>query len=348
MAVTMKDIAEKAGVSISTVSRVISGKNCIREETSRMVWKAAEDLGFVEKTRKPRAGKTRMRFAGRKVGIVVPDIRNVHYCEIVLNIQQLLFQEGIETVICNTDENAKMELYYLNILHDLCVDGLIIAPVFSAAKENIEMISRMNQSGTPVVLIDRELWGNNFDGVFMNNYQGTYQSIVKFLENGHRNIAMLMETCVTTAGEDKLAGYNDALLRMNVPVREDLIISSDFTFDNAYQKTIKLLETSPEITAVFAANSRLSSGCLLALAEKRLVVGEDIAFIACGKIDMFMDRISYLSYPIEDIGKQCAYLLLTRMNGEENFGHARKIVYDMKLNLRGSEVFPKNREPAAD
>ncbi|MGI5967336.1 MAG: LacI family DNA-binding transcriptional regulator, partial [Anaerotruncus rubiinfantis] len=281
-----------------------------------------------------------------RIGVVIPDIRNTYYAEVIQGIESVMDPKGIEVIICNTDEDPGKEIRYLNMLRQIQVGGIITVPVSDTVEYNAEFLIDMNNTGTPVVILDRDLRGGNMDGVFMNNYGGAYESIQAFIDNGHRDIAFICGPTTSTSGLDRLNGYLGAMKANGLPIHEEYILYGDFKFDLAYDMTKKLLEKQNRVTAIFSSNRRMSSGCMLALAEKDLVIGADMAFISCGKIDINFNRISHVSYPTVDIGEECAKILLGKMEKPKRIRSASKkrITFDMKLVLRGSEKFPPNRK----
>jgi LacI family transcriptional regulator len=231
-------------------------------------------------------------------------------------------------------------------LRGIGVNGVIAVPVSDAEAYNSDYLIDMNNSGVPVVLLDRDIKGANIDGVFMDNFNSGYLSAEAFIRNGHKNIAIICGPVTSTSGCARLNGYLAALKEYNLPVREEYIVYGDFKFDLAYQLTKRLLADYREITAIFAANSRMSRGCLLALAESGISVPDDMAFIACGRLDGNFDQISSVIYPTVSIGEECANILLEKIRAgrKQKNGPKKRTTFDMELVLRGSEAFPTNRQ----
>jgi LacI family transcriptional regulator len=265
--------------------------------------------------------------------------------EVIHGIEGVMNQNGYEVLIYNTDENPRKEIRALSMLKQLHIGGIIAVPVSDVEKYNTDYLIEMNSNGVPVVLLDRDLQYGNIDGVFMDNFNSAYQSIQKFIDNRHTHIAIISGPTTSTSGIARLNGYLAALRANQIPVREEYILYGDFKFDLAYELTKKLISKEKEVTAIFASNSRMSMGCLMALAENRISIPKDMAFISCGKLGIDYGCLSSVEYPTGSIGAECAKILLEKMKTEKKSrnGPKKRITFDMELVLRGSEVYPANR-----
>lgn len=344
MAQSIKDIAQLAGVSTATVSRVFNKSGYVREEVAQRVLQIASEQGFQPKsyTRQPKSAHERL------IGVMVPDICNTYYMDVIHGIEDVVDEKKINVFICNTDEDPKKEIRTLATLKDIGVDGVIVVPISSAEAYNADYLVEMNRRGTPVVLLDRDVKQAQIDGVFMDNFNSGYLSTKTLLENGHRHIAIICGPTSSTSGSDRLQGYLKALEEYQVPVREEYILYGDFKFDMAYRLTKELLAKHLPVTAIFSSNSRMSQGSLYALAESHIRVPEDMAFISCGRLDGNYERISTVQYPTRAIGSECARILLEKIVEGKRVRNApkRRVTFDMQLTLRGSEVYPTGRKEA--
>ena len=343
VSITIKEIAELAGVSTATVSRAFSKNDYVNAETRDRILSIAEENGFIPRKYKQKKGAT---LSYKVAAVVVPDINNAYYAEVIRGIEQVMNAQGIQVVVCNSDEDSGREIRILDTLNQIGVCGIIIASVSGSVEYNVEYLHKLNKNGTPVVLLDRDLRGGNMDGVFMDNYNGAYQSIQTFIDNGHRDIAFVCGPMTSTSSQDRFNAYVDALKANNIPVNEEYIVYGDFKLESAYRLTKKLMAKRNKITAIFSSNRRMSSGCLMALAERGMVPGKDIAFISCGKLDYSDLSISYVDYPTVDIGRECAKMLIEKANsGKRQVSTTKnRITFDMTLVLRGSEKLPQHQK----
>ena len=342
MAASIKTIAELAGVSTATVSRVFSGKGYVRREVAQNVLQIAAQQGF-----EPKRYKRQVRAGYESViGVIVPDICNTYYMDVIHGIESVVNEQDVQVLILNTDEDPRKEIRSLSTLKNIGVDGVIAVPVSDAEVYNANYLIEMNHNGIPVVLLDRDVKGADIDGVFMDNFNSGYQSTQTFIENGHKDIAIICGPATSTSSTARLNGYLAALKDHHLPVNREYILFSDFKFDLAYKLTMDLAAKKTPVTAIFACNSRMSRGCLMALAECGISVPGDMGFIACGRLDGNYDRISSVIYPTLSIGAECAKILLEKMQPGKRLknGPKKRITFDMELVLRGSEVFPANRQ----
>lgn len=336
---TIRNVAKAAGVSATTVSRVFSGKGYVSEEMRRRVLAVAGEWEY-----RPKAYKKQVRpvFCSA-VGVVIPDICNRYYMEVIHGMEGVLGPQGVEVLICNTDEDPRKEARCLSALQKAGVGGIIAVPVSDTEQYNAQRLVELSESGMPVVLLDRDVRGGSLDGVFMDNFNSAYQSVREFIKNGHRHIALIAGPLTSTSGLARLEGYTAALKEHGIPLRGEYIFHGDFKFDQAYGLTAELLKKRLPVTGIFASNSRMAAGCLAALSEQGIKVPEDMAFISCGRLEDNLSRISFVCYPTQEIGEECARILLERMHlGKRAKAAKKRITFDMELVLRGSEAYPVN------
>ena len=342
--VSIKDIAQEAKVSSATVSRVFSGGAHVSEQTREQVMEIARRQGY-----EPKAYHKRLqaRTLNPLVGIVVADLRNPFFLEMIEWIEAVLAREGIDTVICNSNESTQKEIRILSMLKSK-VNGIIISPISENAEYNIEFLRELSASGMPVVLIDRDIKGSGFDGVFQDNYNLSVECVEALLRAGHTHIATIAGPISSKPGVERLNGYMDALSAHGIPARKEYIAYGDFKTESAYQLTSELLENCPEITALFCSNNMMAVGAIRAIYDKGMRIPQDIALIAPGSvhgIDMIYDvDITEVEQPIEQMGEEVAGMMIEKLLGGKKRGRAvRRITYEGRLVLRGSERYPENR-----
>lgn len=275
---------------------------------------------------------------GGVVGVVVPDINNAFYSEVVLGMEEVLDKYNTTVLVCGSNEQHGKEITILDALKNLNVDGIVIAPVSSAVEYNREYLINLDRSSVPVVLLDRDVLGAQMDGVFMDNYNGAYQSIQTLIDNGHRDIAFIAGPMTSSSALDRFNAYSAALKANNIPLNEEFVLYGDFKAKSAYDLTKKLIDRQTKATAIFSSNRKMSSGSLMALAEKGYKIGEDISFISCGCVDHHESNITYVDYPTLNIGMECANILVKRITAGKRSSSVRaRITFGMNLVLKGSE-----------
>ena len=338
---TIKDVAVAAGVSTATVSRAFSKKDHVNEETRNKIFEAAKKLDFT-----PREYKQRSSSLGSGcIGVVVPDISNNFFAEVISGIESVMSKLNIQVLICNSDENPGAEIKILDSLQAINVCGIIIAPVSNAVEYNAECLRSFDRSGIPVVLMDRDLRNGSMDGVFMDNYGGAYEATQTLINCGHREIGFICGPLTSSSGLDRFNAFMAAHRDNGLEVHEEHLIYSDFKYETTYNLVTQKIEQMKKITAILSSNRRMTYGCCMALAENGITIGRDISFISCGRPEIGHGFISYVDYPAFDMGSECAHILIEKTKrGKRPRTYARKrITFDMELILNGSEKLPTNR-----
>lgn len=339
--VNISQIAQEAGVSVATVSRTFSERQKVSPVTRERILKVAQKYEY-----SPRVYQhtTRAGISGI-VGMVVPDLHNQYYMDVIEGAERVLNEQNIELLICNTNEDAVKEIRSLSVIRHIHALGVIITPVSSAERYNVDFITELNRSGIPVVLLDRDWQECTLDGVFMQNYQAGYQGTELLIQNGHRNIAIICGPAHSSSAEQRIAGYKDVMKKYGLEIRDELLIRGDFKVEMAYRQTRRFLETNTDTTAIFSCNSRMTQGCLMALAEANLQVGRDIALIGCGRPPAgFEASITSILYPTQEIGEKCASMILNRIHSRKSRkANPVRCLFDLQLKICGSEKYPDSK-----
>jgi len=342
---TIKEIAHKAGVSQATVSRVFSGRGYVDATTKEKVMEVSEELNY-----KPKQYKKRSTVSVYKkvIGVIVADINNTFFTEIIKGISRQAYSEGLDLVICDTDENPEREIRCLDILRQKHIGGLIISPTSDVIEYNTEYLKNMNKSGVPVVMLDRDVKIPGTDGVFLDNYRVSFDAVQTLIDNGHKEIAIITGPTTSKPGIDRLNGYFEALKANNIPIREKQVYYGDFKKESAFKATKELLRTQKNVTAIFSSNSLMSIGCIQALADSNVTIPDDMAFISAGHHDLFEFygiHISATKRPTLQMGEEAARILIEKMQKgrKQKATTSKRVIFHYDLVLRGSEKFPKNR-----
>lgn len=345
---SIKIIAEKAGVSTATVSRAFSRPDMVSAATKEKIDSICNELDY-----SPRKYKYAHRASNHDpfIAIVVADLKNDFFQEIIERVRFALSQKNIALFSFDSQESAEQELHCLNLLEQLHADGIFISPVTEKSQVNADMLMNIYKKGTPVILIDRDIKGMGLDGVFQDSYLGALEAVKCLIDNGHKHIAHLAGPINSKPGLDRLNGYLDALEEKGLPVNQEYIMYGNFMQESGYQLTNQLLQSHPEITAIFSANNLMSMGALQAIYDAKLSIPEDIAFISTGSLDIFDPynhvTISKIEQPIADMGEECARLMLDRLSASiptRRKISARRTTFNTTLVLNGSEIYPTNRK----
>jgi len=330
---TIKVIAERAGVSVSTVSRVISGqgkKNRISKKTEEVVTRLAKELNY-EPNILARSHRMKQTFT---VGMIVPDISNPFFTSIARYVEIESRKAGYSVIICDSQEDTTLEKESIKVLGMRKVDGMIICPVGRESK-NIADISKLS---IPVVIVDRYFPTLDLSCVVSDNYNGAMQAINHFIDKGHQKIAFIQGICDTSVNKERLKGFIDAHEKNSIPFNESFIVGEDFGEQNGYIGAKILLNGSERPTAIFGGSNLISLGAIRAISEEHLKIPDDISLIAFDDQPYF----DFLSTPVtsvrqkkEELGKISIALLLSELNKEIS-PEKKKIIVPIELIVRKS------------
>jgi LacI family transcriptional regulator len=312
MAVTLKDIAKKVGVSPTTVSLVLNQADDgrISEETQKKILETAKELGY-------KTGRTLSSAAlpmHPTIGLVITDIRNPFFTELSSVIEDVASRYGYNIILCNTLENLKKESEFLDVLWRRRVDGLIIAPV-DAHDSNVEDFLERD---IPVVLVDRYLPGVEASTVLIDNVQGAFLATDYLIRLGHRRIGLLKLHENITTGQDRLAGYLKALQMHDLPVDEQLIVNGSYTKEGGQQAALELLTRAEPPSAIFANSGTAALGAMLAFRERGIQIPHDVSFIRFDDepwAQFTNPPLTVIAQPIQQIGTEAAQLLIQLIQG---------------------------------
>ena len=330
---TIKIIAERASVSVTTVSRVLSGqgkKYRISKKTEESVKSLAKELNY-EPNILARSLRMKQTFT---IGMIVPDISNPFFASIARYVEIESRKAGYSVIVCDSQEDTSLEKESLKVLRMRKVDGMIICPVGRESK-NIADISKSN---IPVVIADRYFPTLNLSCVVSDNYNGAMLAINHFIDKGHRKIAFIQGLSNTSVNEERLKGFLDAHEKNNIPVNESFIVGEDFGEQNGYIGAKILLNGSERPTAILGGSNLISLGALRAISEERLDIPDDISLIAFDDqpyYDFLSSPITSIRQKKEELGKISIALLLSELNGG-NLPGKKKIIIPTELIIRKS------------
>lgn len=336
-----KDIAQKTGVSLATVSRVLNNSGYVKRETKELVLKAVQELGlecdFVSK----KASKHKNEI----IGVVIPDIANPFFGEVIKGINKVADSEKLNFILCDTDENVDKEIRYLEMLKEQNIRGLIITPATDQNEFNRNYLVQLDNMGVPIVLLDRDIKYSHFDAVFLDSIKGAYEAVEALIKEGHEKIAIIAGPITSKPGRDRMSGYQKALGMNNIQEDNRYIFHGDFRQDSGYKLTKEIMNMKEPPSAIFVSNNMMTIGCIKALFEMNLKIPQDIAIVGFDDVDMFnvMNlNISAVSRPTTLMGEEAMNILMERLNNKNSENKTiKKIILPPCLILRGSEKYVK-------
>ena len=302
----------RAGVSTATVSYVLNGTRPTAEATRARVLATARELGYYPSAI-ARSLKTR---STGTLGLMLSDIRNPFFTAIVRGIEDVANANGINLIVCNSDENEQKAEAYLQLLLAKRVEGLILAPTGRVAP----MLEPFLAMGIPVMLIDRIAPGITLPFVGVDNVQGARQAVAHLLEDGHRRIGIVAGLPAVSTSDHRLEGYRHALIDFGVGTDPALIRVGHSSVRGGEEAARNLLSLPEPPTALFTTNNLMTLGALKAFAQLGLRCPDDVSL--CGFDDhewaeIFSPPLTVVRQPTYEVGTTAAQLLVRAIRGEK-------------------------------
>jgi len=328
---TIRDVAQRAGVSVATVSHVINGTRKVAPETAARVRRAMEELDY-HPNAVARSLRTRKTQA---IGVVVSDITNPFFATLVRGAEDAAIEAGYSLIVCNSDETPEKEDLYVRLLWRRRMDGLLIAPVRDGASSAVQELARRQM---PFVFIDRKAKGVEADAVLSDNVGGAYLATQHLIERGHKRIGIVLGIPGATTTEERLAGYRRALEEAGVPLAEDLVVWGGYRVAGGRRATAKLLSLSDPPTAIFSTNNLMTVGVLKELFHRKVRIPKDVAVVGFDDLEwaeMANPPLTTVAQQPYEIGHRALALLLEQLSRECE-SPAREVRIPVVLKLRDS------------
>ena len=322
MSATIRDVAERAGVSIKTVSRVINNEPFVREVTRQRVLAAIDELGFVVNLSARRLAKGRS-FA---IGLIFHNASWHYILEVQRGVLETARKAGYSTILHPCDVSREKDTQdILRLVSQQMVDGLIFTPPSDNATELLQALRAQAFPFVRLAPSDRE---NPWPYVTATDYQGAYDMTRYLLGLGHERIAYVVGPLEQRAANDRFAGYKAALSEKGIEIAPALIGYGDDHFTAGFTAVQKILEIDPRPTAVFCNNDEMAAGANAAVFEAGLRVPADVS--VAGFDDVALSRqiwppLTTIRQPIYEIAEVATDLLLRILNGEQAIDSFREI-----------------------
>ncbi|HVB20874.1 MAG TPA: LacI family DNA-binding transcriptional regulator [Ktedonobacteraceae bacterium] len=330
--VSIKDVAEAAGVSTATVSRVLTNGLHVRPEVRERVLAAVERLGY----RPNLVARSLRSQQSTTIGLIVSDIRNPFFTSISRAVEDTAYEQGYSLMLCNTDENPEKETIYLHLMQDAGIAGVIISPT----RQNDALFANPNYP-LPIVVIDRPIVNGDVDAVLLDNVAAAYRLTMHLIEQGYQSIGILSSEMST--GKERQEGYEKAMRTHGLVPRTEHMKLVAPKMEAGYEATLKILDTVEPPDALFTVNSLLAAGALQAIRERSLTIPDDIALVTFDETtwaSLVQPAITLIAQPTYEIGKTATELLLQRIADPAR--PTRHVILTGQLLVRGSSA-PRQR-----
>jgi DNA-binding LacI/PurR family transcriptional regulator len=326
----INDVALKANVSIATVSRVVNkADHKVKAATREKVLAAIRELDY-----RPNAlAKGLLMKKTMTIGIIIPDISNPYYAEIVRGVQDVADRSGYAVMLYNTDRKSDGIVRDIYHLREKAADGII----FSGGTINgYETLSILGELKDRVVVIGRH--AVDFPAVLVDNMGGIVQAVDHLLGLGHAEIGFLGGPAGSTTAEDRLAGFRNALAQNRLIVDEKRIKQGDWTPQSGYLLGRELLRSRKRPTAIVSANDQMAFGLMNAARELGLKIPEDLAVVGFDNIPLssyFDPPLTTVEIPMHEAGAEAMKMLIDLISANK-FDKLK--LFATKLLVRGSTV----------
>lgn len=305
---TIKDVAALAGVSFTTVSHVLNNTRPVSAEARARVLAAVDEIGYLPSAvaRSLRKSETRI------VGVLVPNVENPFFAELVCGVEECCRQAGYSVFLCNSDNNPKHQQQYMRTLLEKRIDGLLL----SSAGDSEALAGLFRHASVPAVTVDRLVPGARADRVAVDNEAGAYEAVRHLLSLGHVRIG-----CVSGPGEfevarERVAGWRRALAGQGITAPEAWLVESDFSSAGGYEAAKGLLQRRPELSALFVSNDLMAMGALRAAAELKLAVPEQLSIVGFDAIELgayVYPALTTVGVSIKELGREAGRALISRI-----------------------------------
>ncbi|WP_422770570.1 LacI family DNA-binding transcriptional regulator [Plantactinospora sp. WMMC1484] len=337
-AVSIRDVASQAGVSVGTVSNVLNRPDIVAASTRNRVLAAINELGFVPND----AARQLRRGRGRTLGLVVLDVANPFFTDVAKGVEDATGAAGMAVIFCNSDGDPVKESRYLDLLEEQRVQGVLITPVDDAN----ERLVRLRERGVLVVLLDRRSTRPDVCSVAVDDRLGGELAMRHLVEAGHRRIAFVGGPWRLEQVRDRYDGAQHALREAGLAeehLRRFETPSPTVAAGRDAASRILGQPRSTRATAVFCANDLLALGVLQELTRQQVRVPEDIALVGYDDIDFAAAAavpLSSVRQPRQRLGQTAARLMLDEANDPENHRH-QQVIFEPELVVRESSRYAR-------
>jgi DNA-binding LacI/PurR family transcriptional regulator len=306
--VTIKEVAERAGVSRSTASRALAGTGYVAEPVRQRVRKAADDLGYVVDA----TARSLKQRSSRVIGVIVSDLRNAFYADLAFGAGERARRAGYTMLLVDDGGSPEDELEAARAFVASRVAGVVLTPVAGDA------VAFLQRQRVPVVEVDR-VFGST-DAVVIDNRHAARTTTEHLLSLGHRRIALAIDETDWTTGQERRAGFADALNAAGVAVDPSLVVAAGWDAEAAQRVATKLLSADDRPTAVFAANNLLAEGVWRAATRLGLTIPDDLSLVAFDDapwMSMVTPGVTAVTQDAAELGRTAVDQLLARLAAPE-------------------------------
>jgi len=299
--VTLKEIASRSGVSISTVSYYLNKKITLPQNTAERIETALKELDYQPKR------ITKKKQEQRLVGVIIPDIENPYYATLVKKLELALIRYRYSLILSNTDYSYDLEYNFIEVLKKKEVNGVILSPANSLPRKK-----KVNLD-IPLVLLDEKIENIKSSCFTIDNFKGGYIATNFLIQKGLRKIVFLRGTHGTWGSIERFEGYTKAHQENAIPIDDSLVIDGNFNFSGGYNAITQLLQTNKKFDAIFAANDFSAVGAIESLKKEGIAIPEEVSIIGFDDIwlaSMITPKLTTIKQPLDQICQKAVDTLI--------------------------------------
>lgn len=309
--VTIKDIAEKTGVSKSTVSRALSGDSYnINEKTRQQILKVADELGY-------KRNKLAVNFRNnrtKQIGIVVPELITSYFVSFINRVQSILYEKGYQVIISICNENPDIERRNLMVMQDYQVEGILISPCHN--KENIDVYKNLMDQGIPMVFFDRTIDDLSVPKVKIDDYIKSFFMVEYLIRSGKKRIIHLAGPSFIQNTWERLRAYKDAMSKFGLTVEPEFIVQSGVNYEDGERSMEEFMKKQISFDAIFCFTEMVALGAKSFLQKLHYSIPEDVAI--CTMSGTILSTLVYptltvVEQPVELMAEKSVDLLLEKI-----------------------------------
>lgn len=328
----IKDVAERANVSKTLVSRVLNGKKGVSLEARQRIYKAIKELNYKSNV----LARSLVLQQTKTIGIIIDQLCESFYYDLINEIQKTAEEMDYSVIFGNGRNNAQIKHRYVNFFTQGIVDGIIIYGSFHTDESVIKELADTNY---PFVLIENEIQGLDVNNILVNNCDGTMKATSHLINLGYKDIMHFSGDINYKVSLDRLNGYVMAMQKHNLPIKDGMIVYTDFTEKSGYDNMKRILEKGRKPEAIFFGADITAFGAIRAIYEHGLKVPEDIAIVGFDddipkSRDIVFPALTTVRQPLKEIGRDSIKLLLKTIQEPER--QKERHVFETELIIRDS------------
>jgi len=335
---TIKDIANELNISVSTVSRALKDYHGISKETKRKVKEIAEKLNY-----RPNAIALSLRKSRSfTIGVIIPEVIHFFFSTVISGIEEVAFSRGYHVILTQTNENLKRELSSVDTMLSNQIDGFLVS--FSKETKDFGHFSRLLDQGYPIVFFDRVPDIPNAISVMVDDYKGAFEATQHLISQGYTQIAHLAGPLNLKISQERIRGYQDALIQNGKTINPDLIIECPIgSSEESQQITSEILKgKNLNPNAFFANNDMAAVGAMLACKAAGLKIPQDIGIVGFSNwqfCTMLDPTLSSVSQPGIKIGQKATEMLIDLIEKKIDINSIKEpFVLETELLIRNSSL----------